>query len=539
MNWLKRNIRYFILSLFLLTNGLIIFEATLAGGASGARSSLLSLILSVFVNKTVDGPETAYVPIESLTLKTKDDTTLTEGMHFYIPLGITRRITATVLPENATDKGVNWTSSDSSALEVYPGGYLEARALSENVLVTAMTNSPLHRISFYVTIHEKVAPPEYEVALTKDRITIDTTTQLEVSVDESVANEYDVRKLTFFSEDESVATINKYGVIKGISVGETYVGVVGDDRKFKVSVKSNDTPLISPTSITLEFDEIAYVYDKIPLNYTFDVENVTDPSLTFVSSNDIVATVIKEDDNYFIKTPKIKGTATITAYLNSNFAITATKDIIVNNVMPTSVNFTNVPTELITGQRVNVGYDLNHSLAKESLSVTDKRVIFTSSDNSIARVSTGNMFGTIVALKEGVVTISATSVADPTISASFSIKIIPRPFINDDNFSDFQGFVRKAVGHFFLFFIDGIFGFFTFYLFLKDKKSTRLITVLSLITGVFIAALSEFIQLFVPGRAGTITDVIIDSAGYLCATMLMLLIVYLINKNKSHKNVQQ
>lgn len=158
MNWLKRNIRYFILSLFLLTNGLIIFEATLAGGASGARSSLLSLILSVFVNKTVDGPETAYVPIESLTLKTKDDTTLTEGMHFYIPLGITRRITATVLPENATDKGVNWTSSDSSALEVYPGGYLEARALSENVLVTAMTNSPLHRISFYVTIHEKVAP---------------------------------------------------------------------------------------------------------------------------------------------------------------------------------------------------------------------------------------------------------------------------------------------------------------------------------------------------------------------------------------------
>ena len=149
------------------------------------------------------------------------------------------------------------------------------------------------------------------------------------------------------------------------------------------------------------------------------------------------------------------------------------------------------------------------------------------------------MFGTIVALKEGVVTISATSVADPTISASFSIKIIPRPFINDDNFSDFQGFVRKAVGHFFLFFIDGIFGFFTFYLFLKDKKSTRLITVLSLITGVFIAALSEFIQLFVPGRAGTITDVIIDSAGYLCATMLMLLIVYLINKNKSHKNVQQ
>ena len=536
MNWLKRNIRYLILSLFLLTNALIIVEATLGGGPSGQQSSLLSLVLSVFVNKTVEPVPTTYVPVESLTLTTKDDTMVTEGMHYYIPLGITRRISFKVLPENATEKGVEWSTSDSNILEVYPGGYLEARALGESVLVTAVPSNPSKKVSFYVTVHEKVAPPEFDIALTKETITIGTTSLLKASLPEKIANEYDVRKLSFYSEDESIARINEYGVIKGESVGVTYVGVTGDERKFKITVTANETPLITPSTLTLDFPNLGYVYDKMPLNYTFDMENVTDPSLTFVSSNDIVATVVEEDGNYFIKMPKINGTATITAYLNSDFTISASRDIVVNNVLPTSLVFGEVPTEILTGQTINVSYDLGHSLSKETLNVTDKRVTFTSSNSAIARVSTSNMFGTIVGLKAGNVTITATSLADPSVSASFTLKIIPRGYINDDNFDDFEGFIRKAIGHFFLFFVDGILGFWTFYLFLKDKKSAKLIILLSIITGVFVAALSEIIQLFVPGRAGTITDVIIDSVGYISATFLMLLILHLINKPKDKKN---
>lgn len=536
MNRLKRNIRYLILSLFLLTNALIIVEATLGGGPSGQQSSLLSLVLSVFVNKTVEPVPATYVPVESLTLTTKDDTMVTEGMHYYIPLGITRRISFKVLPENATEKGVEWSTSDSNILEVYPGGYLEARALGESVLVTATPSNPRKKVSFYVTVHEKVAPPEFDVALTKETITIGTTSLLKASLPEKIANEYDVRKLSFYSEDESIARINEYGVIKGESVGVTYVGVTGDERKFKITVTANETPLVTPSTLTLDFPNLGYVYDKMPLNYTFDVENVTDPSLTFVSSNDIVATVVEKDGNYFIKMPKINGTATITAYLNSDFTISASRDLVVNNVLPTSLVFGEVPTEILTGQTINVSYDLGHSLSKETLNVTDKRVTFTSSNNAIARVSTGNMFGTIVGLKAGNVTITATSLADPSVSASFTLKIIPRGYINDDNFDDFEGFIRKAIGHFFLFFVDGILGFWTFYLFLKDKKSAKLIILLSIITGVFVAALSEIIQLFVPGRAGTITDVIIDSVGYISATFLMLLILHLINKQKDKKN---
>lgn len=535
MKWLKRNIRYFILGLFLLTNGLIIYESAVPGGPSGEKSSLVSLILSVFVNKNVKAPPIEYVPVESLNLSIKDEEII-ERSEYFIPVGITRKANVTALPKNATDKGIKWTTSNSEALEVYPGGYLEARNLATKVLVKAASTSSAHTFSFYVTVKEKEAPPIYEASLNKDTITVGTTAQFNIEIDESVAGEYDAQKLTYYSEDESVAAVNNYGVVKGITPGETFVGVVGSEEKFKITVKANETPLIVPSSLTIDFDETAYVYDKIPLNCTFDTENVTDPSLTFVSSNDVVAKVIKEDGNYFIETPKIAGTATITAYLNTDFSISASKLITVKNVLPTSIYFKNVPETITAGSSINVGYDLKHSLTKESLNVTDKRVKFTSSDNSIARVSAGNMLGTIVAFKEGKVTITATSLADPTVSASFSVEIIARGYINDDNFNDFQSFVRKALGHFLLFFINGIFGFFTFYLFLKDKKSMTFIVIMAIITGVFVAALSEFIQLFVTARVSAITDILTDSLGYIIATLLMLLIVHLTNKHKHKKN---
>lgn len=46
-----------------------------------------------------------------------------------------------------------------------------------------------------------------------------------------------------------------------------------------------------------------------------------------------------------------------------------------------------------------------------------------------------------------------------------------------------------------------------------------------LFIGCFWAVLDEFLQTFVPDRAGMVGDVLIDSAGVLCGTALVLLIV--------------
>lgn len=533
MQWMKKNIRYFILSLFVFTNGLIISESALSGGPSGSRSSFISLILSIFVNKTVPPIEPEFIAVESISLKNHINEELAEGSTYYIPLGVTRRVSPIILPEKATDKSVTWTTSDPDVLEVYSGGYLEARSIGENVLITATPSKPDLAVSFYVTVHEKRAPETFTAHLENDDIARGTSTRLVVELSELEAREYDPSKLDYFSNNETIVTINEYGVIKAHNLGETTVGITGHPTTYTVSVYESETPIIYPTLINLDLPDSGLVYDKTPLNYTFDVENVTDPSLTFTSSNEAIAKIIKEEDQYYIYGTKVNGTATITAYLNTDFLIRATHDITINNVLPNAVTLNANKTEAGVGQTIRLTPTFSHGIiGKEDVPVTNQRAVFTSSDESIARVSNSNLDGIVLGLKQGTVTITATSASAPEVSTSITLKIIATPYINDSNFDDFQTFVRKALGHYFFFFIDGVFGFFTFYLFFKNKRIKKtLISTLSV--GIFIAALSEVIQTFIPGRAGRFSDVLIDSAGYLTATLICYLIIYLYNRKKN------
>lgn len=53
--------------------------------------------------------------------------------------------------------------------------------------------------------------------------------------------------------------------------------------------------------------------------------------------------------------------------------------------------------------------------------------------------------------------------------------------------------------------------------------------------GALVALLDEGIQLFVPGRAGMLTDALIDYAGYLCGLLLFFFIFFLYAKRKEKR----
>ncbi len=539
MKFIRKNLRYFVLALFLFTNGVIVAEASLAGGASGARSGFVSLFLSVFFNKTLPAPQPKEeVFVTGMALKNHEDQYLEAEDHYYIPLGITRRVTPVIFPLDATDKSVTYTSSNEDVVAVYPGGYLEARKLGENVLVTVTPAKSEFALPFYVTVTNKVAPPEFSATLEKSTIAEHTTTKLNLNLSERELREYDLYKLEYESEDETIAVINSYGVIKGINSGETYVKVKGHTEKYKITVTPALGPEVLPTLIELDLPDSGYVYDHTPLNYDFDVPGISDDSVTIISSAPEIARIIEKEDGYYVEGTKVSGTATITVYLNSDFNIKVAQDITMHNVLPSGLRLESNKGEINVGATLNVTPKFTHTVAGflTTLEVTDQRVVYSSSNSSIATVSASNLNGVVLGRKVGEVVITATSVADPSITASLNVKITTPPLINDNNFSDFQSFIRKALGHFMLFFVDGFFGFWTFYLFLKAKtenKKLLLTALISLATGLFFAALSEIIQLFVPQRSGSIVDVAIDFSGYLLVTLILLLIVYLYKRKKA------
>lgn len=91
-------------------------------------------------------------------------------------------------------------------------------------------------------------------------------------------------------------------------------------------------------------------------------------------------------------------------------------------------------------------------------------------------------------------------------------------------------FIRKAIGHFGLFMLDGIFGLLSGRAWLKYKETTIFIIVMS--AGVFIASLSEVLQLLAPERGPSFADVLLDVFGYFIGVAFIYLILRLLKKNK-------
>ena len=102
--------------------------------------------------------------------------------------------------------------------------------------------------------------------------------------------------------------------------------------------------------------------------------------------------------------------------------------------------------------------------------------------------------------------------------------------INDSNYETFHGVIRKLVGHFGLFLLDGVIVSWDIHFLIQKKWWIKLIITLSF--GLLIAILTEVIQLAVPGRAGSALDILIDYSGYIIGTGIILLIFLGINRHK-------
>ena len=106
--------------------------------------------------------------------------------------------------------------------------------------------------------------------------------------------------------------------------------------------------------------------------------------------------------------------------------------------------------------------------------------------------------------------------------------------INESNIDQFSSFIRKFVGHFSLFLVSGVLTTLSIkFIYYDLSKNFVKFAIISCISGLFLAVLTEFIQLFVPGRSGELLDVLIDFSGYFLATLIIGLIVYIRGKKSS------
>lgn len=162
--------------------------------------------------------------------------------------------------------------------------------------------------------------------------------------------------------------------------------------------------------------------------------------------------------------------------------------------------------------------------------------------SSNPEVATINNDGVITTLKEGKTDISfichdgiSPERIDNIINYRGLVKATIHLTVNKlELITDLNSFfllVRKGIGHFGAFLVLGIFSTFTYCLFF-DKKKWKWTLPLNIIQGVTLAAITEIIQLLVPGRAGLLSDVLIDCLGFIISALIISIVMIIIGFHK-------
>lgn len=133
--------------------------------------------------------------------------------------GETARLTATVLPVNATNQTVVWTSSDSSVVSVDNGEITANKEGSANIIATCGGKSASCSV---VVRSETVDPDTLEVYLDKTELTLEEGKTAQLKATPSIQPD----SILWQSSDKSVATVSDSGFITAKAPGSATISVL-------------------------------------------------------------------------------------------------------------------------------------------------------------------------------------------------------------------------------------------------------------------------------------------------------------------------
>ncbi len=189
-----------------------------------------------------------------------------------------------------------------------------------------------------------------------------------------------------------------------------FIPKTGTNDPYSASISALEVSIIPLQGISINSDSSnLYVSYKDTLKLTTTPANATNRNLVYKSSNDAIATV----DLNGVVTGKGAGTVTITA-TSAESKFTAAKTYTVIYIPVTSLTLDSTSANVFVGSTLQ----LNASISPAKAS--NKGVVWTSSDTTVAKVSTN---GTISGIKQGDAIITATSADNPAIKAQANIHV--------------------------------------------------------------------------------------------------------------------
>ena len=311
------------------------------------------------------------------------------------------KLTATVKPDNATNKGINWSSTNTSVATVDANGNVKTmKAGNATITATAKGDTAVKK-SISVTV-TKIVPTS--IKLSKSTLNITKNQSIKVTATVSPDNAAD-KTVQWKSSNTKVATVDAKGNIKGIANGKaTITATAKDNTKVSKTVAvtvSTKTVKVNKTSLTITEGK------SETLKATVSPSDSTDKTVSWKSSNTKIAKVDSKGKVTGVK----KGNATITA------SVKGAKDVkvkvsITAPVAAKSVKLNKTSATLAKGKTLTLTATVSPS------NTTNKTVKWKSSDTKVAKIDSK---GKVTAIGAGTAKITATTTNGKTSTATITV----------------------------------------------------------------------------------------------------------------------
>ena len=369
--------------------------------------------------------EPVTVPVESVTIKGQPATVVHGGASF--------QLTAEVLPNNATNKIVTWSSSHPDYISVDTQGNVTIKGYTaETITITATSTADNTKTASWKFNIEKatvtaisVNPNPLVLALRNDGSTITGT--LTTSITPFIAAEYNT--VSYTSNDTDIATVDNKGVVTAVTAGTTTITVTVGSITETVDVTVEAAPIITEPVTGIEITSVSKVYKKgsdIQVSFKLLPVNTTDKSVTYSTPSGISGTVTAVDGIGTITLAGVQTseTLTITTLLNHTAAYELQVVDGVDSISFENIKVTKEQNTVFTNNIVN--YDaISNSIASWT---------YSSDDANIASVD--SVTGQVTAKKNGVTTIRVTAQpkydAEP-LTAEFKVDVLGHIDYADEN----------------------------------------------------------------------------------------------------------
>ena len=302
-----------------------------------------------------------------------------------------QKLTASVVPENATNKKLIYKSSNETVAVVSNDGIITARSEGWATITVCSDENP----AIYGTCTVKVGLPVYVTKITLDTTNVTmwagATRQLGVSIEPANA---DIKTVTYGSSNPDVATVSSNGLITAKKKGTATITVTATDGSGKsascaVIVKQPVTGIqITPNGFTLVKGDVKDLKANVS---PADADN---PDVIWTSSNTNIAAVSSKGQVTAVN----EGSCVITATCKDNASISASCTIVVGTPV-TSVALAPNRASMNTGETILITASVLPTNA------SNKGIIWSWKSEDGASIILTN--GAVKAMKAGTVTVTA------------------------------------------------------------------------------------------------------------------------------------